>query len=297
MDLNGQSNVAGGGMNMAERVMSCADANHILLSKRAADDLAEYERWRPYLHDLGDCEGKHGAKLSLVNFYTEEFGNPELPSRFKHKQVAKASLANISSRRRKIMVGVGLLLLGAIFVLYFLAHSSGRRTALANQQGAAVMPAAEKSIAVLPFENLSEKKSDANFANGVHDEILTDLAKVSDLKVISRTSTMQYRTGMERNLREIGKALGAAHVVEGSVQRDGRRVRVSVQLIDARSDTHLGRRVMSEMWPIPLRSKVSLPKPLSRNSRRNCRRKRRPRSKRNQPRIHWRTIFSSRRTL
>ena len=101
------------------------------------------------------------------------------------------------------------------------------------------MPAAEKSIAVLPFENLSEKKSDANFANGVHDEILTDLAKVSDLKVISRTSTMQYRTGMERNLREIGKALGAAHVVEGSVQRDGQRVRVSVQLIDARSDTHL----------------------------------------------------------
>ena len=75
------------------------------------------------------------------------------------------------------MVGVGLLLLGAIFVLYFLAHNSGRRSALANQQGAAVMPAAEKSIAVLPFENLSEKKSDANFANGVYDEILTDLAK------------------------------------------------------------------------------------------------------------------------
>ena len=100
-----------------------------------------------------------------------------------------------------------------------------------------------KSIAVLPFENLSERKSDANFANGVHDEILTDLAKVSDLKVISRTSTMQYRTGMERNLREIGKALGAAHVVEGSVQRDGQRVRVSVQLIDARATPIFRRRV------------------------------------------------------
>jgi TolB-like protein len=239
VDVNGQSNVAGGGVNMAERVMSCADANHILLSKRAADDLAEYELWRPYLHDLGDCEGKHGAKLSLVNFYSEEFGNPELPARFKHKQLAKASLANLRSRWGKIMVGVGLLLLGGVSLLYFLAHNSGRRTASANQQGAAVMPAAEKSIAVLPFENLSERKSDANFANGVHDEILTDLAKVSDLKVISRTSTMQYRTGMERNLREIGKALGAARVVEGSVQRDGQRVRVSVQLIDARSDTHL----------------------------------------------------------
>ena len=239
VDVNGQSNVAGGGMNMAERVMSCADANHILLSKRAADDLAEYERWRPYLHDLGDCEGKHGAKLSLVNFYTEEFGNPDLPARLKQKQVSKVSPGNLSPGQRKILIVAGLVLLGAISALYFLAHNLGRRAALENGRGAAVMPAAEKSIAVLPFENLSEKKSDSNFANGVHDEILTDLAKVSDLKVISRTSTMQYRTGMERNLREIGKALGAAHVVEGSVQRDGQRVRVSVQLIDARSDTHL----------------------------------------------------------
>ena len=97
----------------------------------------------------------------------------------------------------------------------------------------------EKSIAVLPLENLSERKSDANFVDGVHDEILTDLAKVADLKVISRTSTMQYRPGTERNIREIGKVLGAAHVVEGSVQRDGHRVRVNVQLIDARTDTHL----------------------------------------------------------
>jgi TolB-like protein/Tfp pilus assembly protein PilF len=243
VDVNGQSNVAGGGMNMAERVMSCADANHILLSKRAADDLAEYERWRPYLHDLGDCEGKHGAKLSVVNFYTEECGNPELPTRFKEKQISEASPANdLSPPWRKIMVGAGLLLFVGILALYFFAHNSGHRATtatLANQQAPAVMPAAEKSIAVLPFENLSEKKSDANFANGVHDEILTDLAKVADLKVISRTSTMQYRTGMERNLREIGKALGTAHVVEGSVQRDGHRVRVSVQLIDARSDIHL----------------------------------------------------------
>lgn len=241
VDVNGQSNVAGGGMNMTERVMSCGDANHILLSKRAADDLAEYERWRPYLHDLGDCEGKHGAKLSLVNFYTEECGNPEVPARL--KQVSEESPArHVSPPRRKIIVGTVLLLSVAIPVLYFFLYNSGRRAttaALANQKGVAVMPVAEKSIAVLPFENLSEKKSDANFANGVHDEILTNLAKVADLKVISRTSTMQYRTGMERNLREIGKALGTAHVVEGSVQRDGHRVRVSVQLIDARNDTHL----------------------------------------------------------
>jgi TolB-like protein len=99
--------------------------------------------------------------------------------------------------------------------------------------------AAEKSIAVLPFENLSKDEENAFFAAGMQDEILTDLAKVADLKVISRTSVMQYQTGLERNLREIAKALGVSHVVEGSVQRAGERVRVSAQLIDARNDTHL----------------------------------------------------------
>jgi serine/threonine-protein kinase len=97
----------------------------------------------------------------------------------------------------------------------------------------------EKSIAVLPFENLSKDEENAFFAGGVQDEILTDLAKIADLKVISRTSVMQYKSGLERNLREIAKALGVSHVVEGSVQRTGERVRVSAQLIDARNDTHL----------------------------------------------------------
>ena len=100
-------------------------------------------------------------------------------------------------------------------------------------------PLPEKSIAVLPFENLSKDEENAFFASGVQDEILTDLAKVADLKVISRTSVMQYKSDLERNLREIAKTLGVSHVVEGSVQRAGERVRVSAQLIDARNDTHL----------------------------------------------------------
>jgi TolB-like protein/Flp pilus assembly protein TadD len=97
----------------------------------------------------------------------------------------------------------------------------------------------EKSIAVLPFENLSDDKQNAYFADGVQDEILADLAKVADLKVISRTSVMQYKNSVNRNLREIAKALGVAHILEGTVQRSGDRVRVSAQLIDARSDAHL----------------------------------------------------------
>jgi TolB-like protein/Tfp pilus assembly protein PilF len=106
-------------------------------------------------------------------------------------------------------------------------------------QKAALNPAADKSIAVLPFENLSEEKQNEYFADGVQDEILTYLAKIADLKVISRASVMQYKTGAPRNLREIGQQLGVANVVEGSVQRAANKIRVNAQLIDARNDAHL----------------------------------------------------------
>ena len=96
-----------------------------------------------------------------------------------------------------------------------------------------------KSIAVLPFENLSANQENAFFADGVQDEILTNLVKIADLKVISRTSVAQYRTNLARNMREIGKALGVAHLLEGSVQRSANRVRVNAQLIDTRNDAHL----------------------------------------------------------
>ena len=96
-----------------------------------------------------------------------------------------------------------------------------------------------KSVAVLPFSNLSKEEENAFFAGGMQDQILTDLARVADLKVISRTSTIQYKSEVARNLREVGRQLGVAHVVEGSVQRVGNRVRVSAQLIDARTDQHL----------------------------------------------------------
>jgi serine/threonine protein kinase len=114
--------------------------------------------------------------------------------------------------------------------------ASARNTA---SSAAALTPLPEKSIAVLPFENLSKEEENAFFAGGVQDEILANLAKVADLKVISRTSVMKYKSDPERNLREIAKTLGVSHVVEGSVQRAGGRVRVNVQLIDARNDAHL----------------------------------------------------------
>ncbi len=240
-DVNDHSNVAGGAMNMAERVMSCADANHILLSKRAAEDLAEIDRWRPYLHDLGQCEGKHGMKIDLVNFFDEKVGNPALPEKLRARSITPPEIApssRLRSHRHKIAIGVLLLLSAAACIVYSVLRSPWPRSpSPPGTTETERLP--DKSVAVLPFESIGKDKADTTFAEGVEDEIQTDIGRVAALQVISRTSTMQFRSRAERNLREIGQALGASHVVEGTVQRDGARVRVSVQLTDTRSNTQV----------------------------------------------------------
>ena len=130
--------------------------------------------------------------------------------------------------------------LGSQFLIFFSQVRRRRdQTPFPGHDTVASRAIPEKSIAVLPFQNLSDQKENAFFADGVQDEILTALTKIADLKVISRMSTMQYKTTAERNVREIANALGVAHVLEGTVQRAGGRVRVSAQLIDARTDTQL----------------------------------------------------------
>jgi TolB-like protein/class 3 adenylate cyclase/Flp pilus assembly protein TadD len=231
IDVTGKANVAGGGINMAQRVMDCGDAGHILLSKHVAEDLEQYPHWQPHLHELGECEVKHGVRVSVVNLYTEELGNPAMPEKLKVGRVVAAPRRKRAAFRW-LLLGVVALLVG-IATIGFLAFRYGSRFA-------GLAPAApEKSIAVLPFENLSEDKANAFFADGVQDEILTDLARIADLKVISRASVMQYKSGIARNLREIRQQLGVANVVEGSVQRAGNRVRVNAQLVDTRTDKHL----------------------------------------------------------
>ena len=222
-DLNEQANIAGAGINLAQRVMDCGDAGHILLSKHVADDLEQYPRWRSFLHELGQCEVKHGVRVDVLNLYGEEIGNPQVPQRFQVLQKHRTRL------RWSVSAAAVLLLVGVVAAALFVLRKSATPTSTNP----------EKSIAVLPFENLSEDKSNAFFADGVQDEILTDLAKVADLKVISRTSVMQYRDKAARNLREIAQQLGVAHVLEGSVQRAANKIRVNAQLIDARNDAHL----------------------------------------------------------
>ena len=247
-DLNGRSNIAGAGINMAQRVMDCGDAGHILLSKRVAEDLGQYRQWQAQLHELGEIEVKHGARISVVNLYTEEVGNPAVPEKFKaakERDAAAAQLARLSRPdRRWLVIGV-LALVFALAVLIFWMAGTDRRAVRADgapdkdgRPSGASLPAPEKSIAVLPFQNLSKDEENAFFADGVQDQILTDLAKVADLKVISRTSVMQYKNAATRNLREIAQQLGVGHVLEGSVQRVGGKVRVTAQLINALTDAH-----------------------------------------------------------
>ena len=223
VDVNNRPNLAGAGLNMAQRVMDCGDAGHILLSKHVAEDLEEYEQWRPLLHDLGTCEVKHGMEVAVVALWSDDVGNRQLPQKFQ-------ALRKQRARVRWAEVAAALLLLAGIAAAFVLVSKKSTRST-------SIVP--EKSIAVLPFDNLSEEKANAFFADGVQDEILTDLAKIADLKVISRMSVMNYKSGVARNLREIGQQLGVAHVVEGSVQRSGNRVRVNAQLVDARTDRHL----------------------------------------------------------
>jgi len=244
-DVNDRVNVAGTGFNVAQRLMDCGDAGHILLSKHLADDLAQYRHWQPYLHDVGECEVKHGLRLHIVNLYKDGLGNSALPKKLgrgkRWKQTTSATVRPISAPvwpKRTLIVALLLsaLALAISFSIFFRRGSPNVTRTLSEESIASPIP--EKSIAVMPFENRSEEKSNAYFADSIQDEILTRLAKIADLKVISRTSTQHYKSKPE-NLHDIARQLGVAHILEGSVQKSGDAVRVNVQLIKAANDSHL----------------------------------------------------------
>jgi TolB-like protein len=192
VDVNDRSNVAGAGIDLAQRVMDCGEAGHILLSQRVADDLAPHPRWNAHLHELGECEVKHGRRIRLVNFYTAEVGNPQPPEKFRQADPSQ------NSRPAR------------------LAGSS-------------------EAIAVLPLENLSGQAAEEYFADGMTEALITDLAKIGGLKVISRGSVMGFK-GTKEPLAKIGRALGVDWIVEGSVLRARDRVRISARLVRTETD-------------------------------------------------------------
>jgi TolB-like protein/Flp pilus assembly protein TadD len=288
-DANQRENIAGVGINIAQRVMDCGDAGHILVSKRVADDLAQQRRWHPYLHELGDVEVKHGVVISLVNLYAETIGNPNPPTRIgkmrgRIRGPRAGTRKGLSPLARAIFIIFGLLvaltfalaIVSVIFAPAIMRTLDKRGLATSPQSSATASPSLadtiksavakkiteelqadlsgrktgeakpsatgsaipEKSIAVLPFENLSRDPDNAYFADGIQEEILTRLAKIADLKVISHTSTQQFQSSPD-NLPEIAKQLRVANILEGSVQKAGDQVRVNVQLINAASEAHL----------------------------------------------------------
>lgn len=205
IDVNERANVAGAGIDLAQRVMDCGDAGHILLSKRVAEDLAPFPRWNPHLHDLGEFEVKHGRRITLVNFFNGEIGNPALP--------AKCRLSRpVESETRVRSAGIP-----------------------AGPDRARSRPGA---IAVLPLENRSGQSADEYFADGMTEALITDLAKIGGLKVISRGSVMGLK-GTTRSRVEIGRELGVDAIVEGSVLHERDRIRISARLVRAETDEYL----------------------------------------------------------
>src|SRR5213082_404527 len=198
-DLNDRTNAAGVGITVAQRVMDCGDTGHILVSKRVAEDLQQYSRWRPHLHDLGEVEVKHGERVHVFNFYTGDAGNADPPRKLSE---AKPH------------------------------HQTAARSPEKAAQGARF------SICVLPFANISGDAEQEYFSDGISEDIITDLSKVSALHVISRNTAFTFK-GKPVDVRQVAGQLNVSHVLEGSVRKAAGRVRITAQLIDGSSDSHV----------------------------------------------------------
>ena len=235
LDVNDRSNVAGAGITMAQRVMDCGDAGHILLSRRIADDLAQYSKWQPHLHELGECEVKHGAKVSLVNFYTEEVGNAALPKKLKEEKQATAAASRTKSKPT--------LIAGALFVVIALAigfwlfsRDGGQRS---PKPGATTLASiAEKKIAVLPFKPLLPDNRDQVLELGMADSLIAKLSNIREMVVRSLNSVRKYG-GLEQDPLGAGRELGVNSVLEGNVQKSGDRIRVTARLISVEDGSSL----------------------------------------------------------
>src|SRR5438477_3229320 len=199
-DVNDRVNAAGVGINLAQRLMDCGDAGHILLSKRVAEDLQQNGRWRPHLHDLGEVEVKHGDRVHVFNFYSGDAGNSDLPKKLIHTRPEQRSATSSAERA---------------------APKGGRF-----------------SICVLPFANISGDAEQEYFSDGISEDIITDLSKVSALSVIARNSAFAFK-GKNVDVLQVVRQLKVSHVLEGSVRKAGGRVRITAQLIDGAHNDHV----------------------------------------------------------
>jgi tetratricopeptide (TPR) repeat protein len=221
-DLNAQANIAGAGINIAQRVMDCGDAGHILLSKRVADDLEHYPRWRACLHELGECEVKHGHKVSLVNLYDDEIGNREIPRKFRQAKAAR------TTKSWKIAVAAALLVLLAAGGIYYRLHQS--------------KPLTDKDTIVLA--DFTNTTGDPVFDGTLRQGLASQLEQTPFLTLISDSTIAHTLTLMSKSkdarltaelAREIGQRLGAAAIIDGSISALGTQYVLSLKAVNCQS--------------------------------------------------------------
>jgi TolB-like protein/Tfp pilus assembly protein PilF len=235
-DVDQRSNLAGTGVNLAQRVMDCGDAGHILLSRRVAEDLEQHSRWRPRLHLLGQFEVKHGVKIDIVNLYTDEVGNAALPGKLKGNRVAPFAGARVAG----VAIGAALLVALALIGLWLASHRSRQ-----NLPAAAAVP--EKSIAVLPFRPLSSQNRDEVLENGMADTLINKLSTSREIIVPSLTSVRRYDE-QKHDPVTMGRDLRVNTVLEGNVQRAGDRIRVTARLIKTADGSSLWAQTFDEKF-------------------------------------------------
>ena len=195
----------------------------LVLSGRVADDLGQFGRWQPQLHDLGEVEVKHGIRLDIVNLYTESVGNAAIPK----KSPRQRGMLLVEPKFVSSLLALGILIVGVALFLLQRAKSTllGAGGSREIHRGASVL-------------DLSQAKDQEYFCDGMSEEILDALAKVEGLRVVARTSSFSFK-GKSADASEVGKKLNVENVLEGSVRREGNRVRITTQLINARNGFQL----------------------------------------------------------
>ena len=209
-DVDDRSNLAGTGINLAQRVMDCGDAGHILLSKRAAEDLEQHSKWQPRMHHLGEFEVKHGVKIDIINLYTDEVGNPALPARLKDKKVTPPSPP---ARFAKPLIAAALLFAIALGGVWFFLQRAGQKATTVS----AGPPVPEKSVAILPFKPLSSQNRDEVLENGMADTLIAKLGTITEIIIPSLTSAQKYAE-QEHDPIAAGRLLHVRSVLDGTLQ-------------------------------------------------------------------------------
>jgi TolB-like protein/class 3 adenylate cyclase/Flp pilus assembly protein TadD len=254
MDVNDRSNIAGAGINMAQRVMDCGDAGHILVSKRVAEDLAQYRQWQPYLHDLGEYEAKHAMRVHVFNLYTDELGNSRPPEKLKRGRRGKVAPAvrdriTIVPIRKFAWLAVVFLALAMAIGFWFSSHRAAQKMASASVPNASPIAkdVAEKRIAVLPFKPLAAENRDPALELGMADTLITKLSNSRKIIVPSLNSVRKYNN-LEQDPVLAGRELQASSVLEGNVQRVGDRIRVTARLINVADGSSLWAETFDEKF-------------------------------------------------